>query len=199
MLNVSECTHPSGRVSIVFSGLVVAEGSAGFAVLPTPLLLLRYCRLALRWSADDQIRIWTVALTEYMFTAGALFAINTRNGSYPSYYTCNQRLDHIEGGLLRLLPAKILYASRPFGLYKLASRMGADPVLTTLAFHGCREVDRSNTEVKDGFVSYAVFTGKLYHLSEEVIHARKRVRDVKGVPTTVTLNAGSVTVCADVY
>lgn len=71
--------------------------------------------------------------------------------------------------------------------------MGTDLVLTDLAFHLFGEVDCSKTTVKDGVVSSVFRTGKVPGFSEEAVQTRKRVRDVDGTVTTVTLEAVSVT------
>lgn len=47
--------------------------------------------------------------------------------------------------------------------------------------------------MKDGFVSYKFSTGEVYGLNKESVQAKKRVRGVDGVPTTVTLTAVPVT------
>lgn len=65
--------------------------------VPTALALSYYSLLALRGSADDQTRIWTMALTEFVFMEGVMFIINARDGAYPSYYTYNHRFEHIGG------------------------------------------------------------------------------------------------------
>lgn len=76
--------------------------------------------------------------------------------------------------------------------------MGTLMVLAALAFHRCGEVDRSKTALGDWLVSSDFPTGKVYALSEEAVQAKKHVRDVDGVKSTVTLNTVRVTFCADV-
>lgn len=43
--------------------------------------------------------------------------------------------------------------------------------------------------MNDGFVSYAFPKSKVYGLSKELVQARKRVRNMDGALTTVTLEA----------
>lgn len=76
--------------------------------------------------------------------------------------------------------------------------MGTDPVITAPRFRRCREVYWSKTSARDVFVSSNLPSGEFYGHSEEEVPARKRVKDVDGVPTAVTLEAVPVTFRADV-
>lgn len=63
-----------------------------------------------------------------------------------------------------LSSVKILDALQYFRLYKLALRMGTDPVLTAMAFHGCSKVDWETTAVRYGFILYEFRTGEVHGL-----------------------------------
>lgn len=52
--------------------------------------------------------------------------------------------------------------------------------------------------MKGGFVSYDISTGEVYGPSQKDAQAEKRVRDVDGIPTTVTFEAVPVTFPAGV-
>lgn len=51
--------------------------------------------------------------------------------------------------------------------------------------------------MRDGLVPYDFPTGKFHGHSEEVVPAKMLARDVGGIPTTVTLEAVTVSFCAD--
>lgn len=108
--------------------------------VPTPLILAYYNGYAICGLADDQTRMWTVALIEYISMDNAMLVIHARNGARPSYYKYNYRFNTLSGSPLLRLFNKILDVLKYFGLYKFALRMGTGPVLTAVAFHSCREV-----------------------------------------------------------
>lgn len=120
--------------------------------VPTPLVLLYYTRLVLKGSADDKTRLWTVALTEYVFLGGVIFVINIRHRDYASYYAHNPRFDHAGGSLLFGLLLKFIDALEYLGLYRLTQRMDTGPILTIMAFHQCSWGDWERTAVRDGLV-----------------------------------------------
>lgn len=67
--------------------------------LPFLLFVLAYYSdVAMPGSATDQTRIWTIALTEYVFMAGAVFIVNAKDGVCSTYYSVNLRFDHTSGG-----------------------------------------------------------------------------------------------------
>lgn len=72
--------------------------------VPMPLILAYYSGFAIRGSTDDQTRVWTIALTEYVFMAGYMFLINARDGAYLSYYTYNSWFDNLSINLVVLSP-----------------------------------------------------------------------------------------------
>lgn len=78
-------------------------------------------------SADDQIRVWTIALTLYVFMTGAMFVVGARDGVCPSHYILKPRFDGLNASILFCLLDKILDALKLSGLYKFALRMGTDP------------------------------------------------------------------------
>lgn len=166
--------------------------------MPTPLLLSYHSKLAVRRSAYDQNRICTIALSEYVFMAGARSVISARDGAYPSDYTCNHRLDRITGRLSLLLPPEILDSLKYFGLYTSTCRTGASPVLSALAFPRCRRVNWDKSAMRNAFACYKFCTGEVCSYKEEEIQAKKRVRGFDGVPTTVTRRAVSITLRANV-
>lgn len=67
---------------------------------PTPLVPEYYTGLVLKRSADDRTRVWTIALTEYIFLTGTVLAISANDRVCAGYYTDNQRFDHVTGSLL---------------------------------------------------------------------------------------------------
>lgn len=89
-----------------------------FLFVPITLVLSYYSELALPGSADDETRIWTFALTEYVFMTGAIFVINIRDVACHSFYTYNPRFDDVGDSLLSRLPTKIPSGPRFLGLYK---------------------------------------------------------------------------------
>lgn len=161
--------------------------------LPITLLFSYYYGLALQKSADDHNCIWTMALTDYVFMVRAILVINAWEGSCPRYYNYNARLYNIRGSLLFRLPSKILDAPKYFGLYKFASRLGTDTVLTAVLFHRCGERDWEKTAVQDWVVPYHFPTGEVYGHSEKAAREKKCVRAVDSVLTTVTLTVFPVT------
>lgn len=103
-------------------------------------------------SAADQTRIWIIALTNFLFTAGAVFFVNAKAGACSTYYSGNLRYDHVSEGPLFWLSVNILATLTYFGLYKFALRMRTDPLLATLAFKRFVEVDSGKTVTKHGFL-----------------------------------------------
>lgn len=71
----------------------------------------------MRGSAAYQTRIWTIALTVYVFMAGAMFIVNAKDGACLNYYTGNLWIEHVSEKLLFRLPVKILDTVEYFGLY----------------------------------------------------------------------------------
>lgn len=110
-----------------------------------------------------------IALTKYVFLAGLVFVVNAKDEACISYYTHDPRFDHVNGSLLFRLQLKILDALKYLGLYKVARRMGKDPILTILAFHRCSEVEWGKTNLRDGCVFYEFHTHEVYGLKEESV------------------------------
>lgn len=122
----------------------------------------------MRFFADDQNRIWTVALADYVLMADMMRITSTRHGACTSYDIRIPLFDQIGSGPLFRLPPKILNALTYFDAEKTASQAGTDPVLTGLPFHRFGKVDWSNTPERNGFVFYEFPTREVYGLSEEL-------------------------------
>lgn len=75
------------------------------------------------------------------YLASVMFVLNAKDGACASYWSQNQRFDHVCSNLLFCLPPKFLDALKYFGLHMFAQRMDTDPVLTAMDFHRCSEVD----------------------------------------------------------
>lgn len=84
----------------------------------SPFVLAYYSGVAMQGSGASQTRIWTIALTEFVFIARAMFIVNDKDGACLICYTGSLRFDHVSWGLLFRLPAKILDSLVYFGLYK---------------------------------------------------------------------------------
>lgn len=120
------CQMPSGWAQ--YKGLILV-------LMPTPFILTNYSGLLLLGSAEDQTRVWTISLSEYVFMSSAMFVIGARNGACTSYYTLNHWFDNLSGSLLSPLLDKLLNVLRYFCLYKLRLQMGTDPLMTAKAIH----------------------------------------------------------------
>lgn len=57
-----------------------------------------YSGVAMWGSVAEDTRIWTIALTEYVFMVEVMFIVNARDGAYATYYTGNLRFNHVSGG-----------------------------------------------------------------------------------------------------
>lgn len=102
-----------------------------------------------------------------------MFVIDDSDGACPSYYTYNVRFAHIWGSLWFWPPSKMLDTLKYFGLSTFASRIDADAVLKSMAFHRCGEVDWEKTSLKYGFLSYDRFTGEGHGNREESVQKRE--------------------------
>lgn len=86
--------------------------------------------LEMQGSASTRTTIWAIALTNYVFTARAMFIVNYKTGAFAGHYSLSIKLDIVYGCLLFCLFYKILDPLNYLGFYKLARRMSTDPVLT---------------------------------------------------------------------
>lgn len=140
-------------------------------------------------SADDRTILWTTALTEYVFSTDAIFVLNAKDGSFASYYTGNPRVDHMGASLLICLEVKFFGALKYLGLYKIAQYIRMDLFLTAMALHRCCKRDCKKTAVRDGPVSYNLFTCKVYGLEKETVSAAHQIRGDNGAPSSTMLPA----------
>lgn len=85
------CSVPSWRIQYEPLTLLFVRSS---------FVLAYYSVVAMRGSAADQIRIWTIALSEYVFMARAMFIVNAKNGACSTYHIGNLQLSHVYLGLL---------------------------------------------------------------------------------------------------
>lgn len=68
--------------------------------VPAPLILSYYTGLAVRCSADDKSRVWTVAMMEHVYMVDAMLVVNFKDRSTLRNYTLNPRFDHLSGVVL---------------------------------------------------------------------------------------------------
>lgn len=129
-------------------------GSACFSVCADPPDLAYYRGLVTSGSANDAMRWWTIALTEYIFMSGAMIVIYDRDRACPSYYTYNYRFNNLSGYLLFPLSYRILDALRYLSLYTFALRMDTNSVLTAVVFHHFGELEWARPAVLLCLVSY---------------------------------------------
>lgn len=114
-------------------------------------------------SADDQIHIWTVAWTKYVFMAGGCFC-ERQEQRFLSYYIYSPRFQHIGRSLLSRLPCKIIYIFTYLGLVNPAHRISSNPILTATVVHRCCKADYGKTAIHDGFILYNIHTDEFYSL-----------------------------------
>lgn len=144
-----------------------------------------YSGLALRTAANNKMPVWTIAVTENIFMAGAVFVINARNSVCPSYCAYSYLFDILTGSLLFSLLDKFMAALKYSGIYKFSWRMATNYVSTDLALHRYSEVDWAKTAVRDEYVPYDSQTVKVIGMEVEIVQARMPVRRNKNAPTSV--------------
>lgn len=85
--------------------MVSAVTRACSLFVPTLFILANYGGLVVRGTVDDQTRVWTIVLTEYVFMAGAMitehvyiadamFVFNATDVACPSNYTYISQYDN---------------------------------------------------------------------------------------------------------
>lgn len=96
-----------------------------------------------------------------------------------NYYIGSLRFDHVESGVLFLLPTPLVNILSHFGFYKIAERMLLDPVTVALACHRVAKLDWSSSDGSDDFLSYDFSTGTVqgYPAETNVLVKLQKVDD----------------------
>lgn len=119
------------------------------------------------------MRDWTIALTEYVFTAVAIFLISDRDGACPRYYTINNWVNTLSEGVSLRLSHKTLDTLKYFGLFRFPLLMDTNSSWTALAIHQCSKIGRMKTAVQDKFLSNDFRNGAVFDLEKDAVVASK--------------------------
>lgn len=95
-------------------------------------MLFYYNGLAVRGSANDRTRDWTIVFADYVFMAGEVFGINVRDRAFLCYSIPRSHLGAFSGGVLFQLIDKISDALKYSGMNSLVLRISTALISTAV-------------------------------------------------------------------
>lgn len=93
---------------------------AMLTVFATAFFLTHYNDVLRSGSIPDQICVWTTDPTKYVFVTQAIFDVNDKKGTHPSYYVGSLPFDTVSDTLLSRVFDEILGVLAKFGFLSLS-------------------------------------------------------------------------------